>query len=569
VSHASERGRRRAVPPERAGGQPAGWPPWWALIVVAAWAALLLLAPPGSARLWGFNAFRSLSVPAALTLLALAAASPRFVMRAWRAPRAASVALALALALLLAFPLRERLHVLGDTQLRIRTVAYQVDPSGRKIGFSGLVSQLHTQPLDSLVNVYGVCFLAAHGLKPEKAGSLVSFLLAALYIAGVARLARVLTRGVEDRAILCTALVLGGTLQAFAGYAESAGLMLVAAVWWWAALLVPVDGRAPALRVAGAWIVLFMSHRLGLVMLLPQAWRAIGTPLEGDRPEARRLLLALTAAELVLAAMWLQYATPGVGLARDLREFLGSLRSDGGPRLTPASDALTLVALLSPLVPLAALLAGREARAAARGPELPLMLAAAVPLLPTLFVFPVAPSGLGAQRDWDLAALLALSLTAGAGVVLARLPAPRLRSALAVAMPVLVLQAGSWVAVNADERAAAARIETMVAAPGYLRAEQRSHAHVFLAYRAAEQDRMAVAAQNFEDAFAALPNLRNELLAAEAWTRAGDPAAARRALALARRGGPLPPQFAPAGALLDSAVLRLEEQQRAGGMMPR
>ncbi|PYM07098.1 MAG: hypothetical protein DMD82_06615, partial [Candidatus Rokuibacteriota bacterium] len=64
---------------------------------------------------------------------------------------------------------------------------------------------------------------------------------------------------------------------------------------------------------------------------------------------------------------------------------------------------------------------------------------------------------------------------------------------------------------------------------------------------------------DFEHAFDALPNRRNLLTGAEAWLRAGDPAAARRALARARaRPGELSPDLERAAATLDTLILQYE-----------
>jgi len=192
-----------------------------------------------------------------------------------------------------------------------------------------------------------------------------------------------------------------------------------------------------------------------------------------------------------------------------------------------------------------------------RSPTLPWFAIAAVSLSPTLLVYPVAPSGLGPHRDWDLAALLGLGLTVAAAFALSRLPTSRLRGALIVLLPVLVLQAGGWIVANADLRAARLRAEA--SASGSLSAEQRSSLFVFLAYDAAERDQYASAGADFERAFDALPNRRNLLTGAEGWLRAGDPAAARRALARARAGpGELSPDLERAAATLDTLILQYE-----------
>jgi len=231
-----------------------------------------------------------------------------------------------------------------------------------------------------------------------------------------------------------------------------------------------------------------------------------------------------------------------------------------GPRLTPGLDIVSLLAVVAAPALQTPALAGRAALAAvARSPALPLFAVAAVLLSPMLLVYPVAPSGLGPHRDWDLAALLGLSLTVAAAAALARMPRPRLRGALAVLVPVLVLQAGTWIAANADLRSAIARVEASAAAAGSLSAEQRSSLFVFLAYDAAERDENAAAGAYFERAFDAVPNRRNLLTGAEAWLRSGDTAAARRAIARARAWpGGLPPDLQRATAKLDTMIMEYE-----------
>src|SRR5947207_6034538 len=107
-------GRRRV--PERASRhpvEPAVPPPWWALAALGAFALLLLAAPPDSNAFWALNGFRSLRLDGRLGLLACAAVAALLGLRRWRSPLAGWV-VALPLAVVLAFPMRERIHFLGD-----------------------------------------------------------------------------------------------------------------------------------------------------------------------------------------------------------------------------------------------------------------------------------------------------------------------------------------------------------------------------------------------------------------------------------------------------------------------
>src|SRR5262249_112513 len=115
------------------------------------------------------------------------------------------------------------------------------------------------------------------------------------------------------------------------------------------------------------------------------------------------------------------------------------------------TDLLNALLVVAPLAALAPWLAGAgAAREAVRRPDLRLGLLTALPLLAALiWLFPVGDSGLGAHRDWDANLLLGTALTVCGGILLARLPARRLRGALMGVLPALALAAGGWVAVNA------------------------------------------------------------------------------------------------------------------------
>src|SRR5439155_11291520 len=144
------------------------------------------------------------------------------------------------------------------------------------------------------------------------------------------------------------------------GYAESAGVLLATAVWWWAMMLAPLDRTWAAVRIALAWLVVFLAHRLGLVLLAPQLSRSLAPALEGDRTEARRLLLILTVVEAVAAAGFLAAVMPPGGALRDSRELLQGPAGPHGPRLTPALDVLSLLAVVAAPALLAPALAGAK-----------------------------------------------------------------------------------------------------------------------------------------------------------------------------------------------------------------
>ncbi|TMQ73955.1 MAG: hypothetical protein E6K81_02025 [Candidatus Eisenbacteria bacterium] len=563
----SQRHERRAAParPARAAREPPALPGAGAWFL-AAWAALLLIVPPASNWFWAVNGFRSLPEGArgALALAALAALG-LVLLRVRSRPLA--MALALAAALAVAFPLRERIHLLGDTQLRLRAMAiftaHLITPT-----LGEWSTRLHANPLDIAVDFLGAIALRGLGASLTQAVSLVSLALAGLYLAGAWRAVGRLAPAPDARLALCAAVVVSGTLEAFAGYAESAGLLLAAAAWWWAEMLRPLDGTRQAVRVAAAWLALFLAHRLALVMLLPLAWRILGTPLPGDRPEARARLLEAAALAAALAAATLALGVGGRQLGVDAREILNAIL--GAARAVPPSDWLNELALVAPLACLTPWLVGRAALTGALSrPEARLLLVGAAPLVPLLWLLPSAPSGLGMHRDWDLGVLAGLSLSLTAAALLARLPSSRLRGALLCLLPLLALQSGGWLAVNASEAASLRRARALVEQPPGLAQPHLSHLHLYLGQRAMDLGLAAAAAPEFEASFRLDPNPRRALFAAEAWARAGSPAAARAALARARATGPLVQELEASARRLDALVARMSaDSARAAGAAP-
>ena len=559
-SGASSSGARPQGPArERAAAraEPLVWP-GAGLWLAAAWGALLLLAPPASNWFWGVNGFRSL--PGAgrvlLGMVALGcAAIPLVRPRASATTRLLAGAIAVAAAVAIAFPLRESLHFLGDTQVRIRAMAIF---TARMISvtMTEWSTRLHANPLDIVVDFLGPIAIHRLGETLVQGVSMVSFALALVFFAGVWRAAGRMGAPPEMRLALCAALALAGTLEAFAGYAESAGLLLATAAWWWAEMLAPLDGTRQAVRTAGAWLVMVLGHRLGLVMLLPVAWRVFGPSFPGDRPEARVRLGVLTVVAAVIAGALMMAGAGGRQLGMDAGEILASI--GGVWRAIPPSDLLNNLALLAPW------LAGRRAVADGAGsPAGRLLLVGALPLLPLMWIVPSNPSGLGSHRDWDLASLGGFTLTLAAGALLARLAPGRLRGALVVALPLLALQSGGWVAVNANAQATLLRARALVEQPPGLAEPHLSHLHVYLGQRAMDLGEPRYAAPEFERAFDLNRNPRRAFLAAEAWAMSGNLAGARSALARGRAAGPLSPTLQESARQLDAMVARIAADSAA------
>src|SRR5262249_46483874 len=224
-------------------------PPPGGIAVVVALALALLLAPPQSNWVWAINGFRSIG-PLVAGLVLLGAAGAAFLALSRTRRPLVWWALAIPLALLLAFRLRERIHMLGDTDLRIRAIA-GMSYGAVKAPLAEWSRRLHTSPLDLGVNF--LIPVGIHRLGPTilYGLSLVSLFAGLAYLAGVWRVSGRLQPAQGTRVALGAALVLSGTLQAFAGYAESAGLLLAAAAWWWAELLAPLDSPGQGARAAG------------------------------------------------------------------------------------------------------------------------------------------------------------------------------------------------------------------------------------------------------------------------------------------------------------------------------
>jgi len=530
--------------------------------MLALWALALLLASPHRVDLWGINGFRS--VPAQWPALVLAA-GVSLALAVFR-PRAVwvwSVVLAV-LTWALALPFRERVHFLGDTQLRLRAL-FAVSLPSLAAGIGGVWNWieagsrvLHAGPLDMIVDVLPVLVLHARGFTASDAVAIVTSVLALAYFALAWRLAGRLAPDPSLRGPLALALSLAGTLEAFAGYADSAALIGVATLAWWGEMLAPLDRPARAWRLSVAFVALLLAHRMAIVMLLPQLLRALGPGLPGDRPAVRRALLGLIGLAVALAIALAMAEGVGPQLARDVTELLRSLR----PWPARLLDVLSALIVVAPLAIAAPALAGRAGAEFRRDPRALWIVVGAAPLLLGLiWVFPVGENGLGAHRDWDTNVLLGVTLTVGAAIWLARAGAPRLQRALTAALPLLTLTALGWLAANADPIVATRRAIELDQSLPALTAPQHAHLDMYFGQRAMDEHRADVAALHYQHAFDVAGNPRRALLAAEAWWMAGHPTEARAAIARARSAGPLPDK-------LESGARELESRLAADSTAP-
>jgi hypothetical protein len=540
------------TPPDAPRGSvPLAWPPPAVVLAPLLMLALVLAAPP-LGPWWGLDGWRSLPPGPALALALVALGAGALALRP--PPPRAWPAVAVPLALLIAFPLRERLHLLGDTWLRVRQLDLQAAHRIVPLSSADVARLLHTQPLDQLAGIEVPLALMRLGMAREWAVSAVSFALALLYLTALWSVVRREEDPPGLRVPLFLALAAGGTLEVFAGYAESGGVVAASTVWLWSRTLPPLDRTRRVIALAAAWAVALLSHRLALALAPVLLWRLLGPARPGDRRGARRA--ALAACALVLVPLLLRMRAAG-DLGPDLATLLAELRG-AGVRLTPARDVFDLALLVMPLALLAPALAGRAALARwARGPRAVPLALAALALAPMFLCFPVAPRGLGAFCDWELPLMPGVLLTLGAASLLGAAAPARRRVALVLALPVLTLLAGGWWMAHAD-RAVSERRALWLAGTPTVGPDVRRHVLLVLGYQASDAGRPAAAAACFERAFGESPNPRDALLATAEWLRAGEPAAARRALAAARARGPLSPDLEVAAATYQAELARLE-----------
>lgn len=543
--------RARSVPrstPPRSEAPPAlTLPPAPALAALAALALLLVLAPPAHNAFWGVNAVRSLPLVWLVALLALAVGAAGLAARTARSG-AIVAAMAPVLAALLAFPLREKLHVLGDSSVRWGAIgSYAL---GLRTDLAEWASGLHAQPLDLLVAVPLTAAISHAMPSVEIALSLVSLVLALGYLGGLWAAVRALTPDASARVPLWLAVTLAGTLLAFAGYPESAGLLLAAAAWWWAALLAPLDRPRAVAALLAAWALVWVSHRLAFVLLVPMLVRTLGPAHVGDQPGARRA--AAVGILGVGALAMLATLAAGTRLGGDFAQLMAGPARDTLPSVP--FDLINLLLFSAPLVVIAALAAGGRAwRTFAADPRAWTFAAAIVPLLPMAFPVPVLGNGLGIQRDWDLAALPAQSLTLAGAAVFAGCERERRRGVLALAAPLLAVLALGGVMVNAHEATARARVEAMAEGRPALGRDQRASVLLWLGGDRLVRGDAAGAARALEQSWDLVPTPARGTRSALAWLTAGDPAAALRMVDAVRARGGLDATTAP---VVDSLASR-------------
>lgn len=532
----------------------------WALVLVAGtWLGFLLRAPAGIPTLWAFDGFRSVEP---LVRVGLLIATALVAVLCWTRPTSRLWALAaVAGATLVSFPLRESIHWLSDTALRLNAWHDAAQGGG---SFADWQRVLHAAPLDQLLDFRLAVWLHRLGLPEVTVASVLSLAGLVAYGAACLRIARRFADDPRDRPALAAFVVLAGALQAFAGYAESAGLLLAAFAWWLALLLEPVGSRGAAARLAAAWLVFGLCHRVAVlewpVLLARAAW-----PVPADTRAGRR---ALVVAALVapVALLALQGAAAAPQLRADAADLVRAWRALAHANARTRADLLGALVLLAPAALIGALLATRRAWRAGRH-ELRALALAAAPLLLVMPALPLGVNGLGIERDWDLLSLPALALGV-AGVALIARGALPVRHAAALALPVIALQTASWLAVNADPAASVDRAIALASDPGHLADPQRSHLLMYLGDRARSAEDPMLAADLYERSFLLSGNPRRALYAASAWLAAGDTDSAAAWVSVAKRLPLVSPGVSLGAAWLDSVTRLRRPRPPATAVIP-
>ncbi len=530
--------------------------------VTAAWILLLCMAPPLSPWFWGANALRSIPLAQALCLVCAAVGAGALAWLAQKrvTERTASLVWATATAvacLLVCVVLRERAHVLGDTWVRARTLANYPGLPLHHAQLSALASILHAAPLDLAVNVW-LPLAPRRGVRASAADavSVVCALELLVFSSGVWRLTRRITGGGDPvtRVLLAAVLCMGGSLEVYAGYAESAGLVLAIAPWWCDALLAPLARPRDAWRLAALWCAMLLAHRLALVLALPMAWR-LAMPESSDGRGAR-----LSATVASAGAFLLALAASVSQLARD-RGDVAIMWFTAGARPSVSlvfGDAINTLLVVAPAAfAFSGVLADAvSSRTALRDPRVRILCVALLPLAVLLPVLPWGREGLGGQRDWDISVLLGFVLTLVVVSGAAASTSVRvIRRAAVLALPLLTLHAGAWIVLQSSERACLQRADAMLRGVPPLPVPQQVHVASYLGERCRVTGYPEAAAHFYEHAAVINPNPNDALRAADAWLAAGHTDDARRMLDRARgTGRTLDPIASRSAAALDSSL---------------
>lgn len=519
-------------------------------LVLATFLAVHLLAIAFSGSLWGVDSLAyypawGARLAALLTLPLLIPALRRrltvllLTERGRASPRAAGVALvtiAAATVAVLGWRFPSALPLLGDGRMHLDGLqqAAHIGTGFERGPWANDHAPLSSFALGALNDL-----VVGRGGAPADTFRWVSLLAGVAWtlLAGLA--ARTFVSG-NWRPLLFVALLSGGYLQLFFGYVEvypplfPLGLGVI--------LAARMEQRARRWPLAtGTLLGLATAFHFSLASLAPVVVAATFAGPIGRGPALLRAAVGLAlAAGTAVALLWL------VGF-----DLAGYVQADRGANflplfaeptfrqayraLSPAHllDALNVLLLVAPVAVLALPFVRRTAAPVSRTPRahgaLPLLAAAGVG--PLLFLL-VANAEIGAFRDWDALAFVAVPLTLFAGVALSRNDKARSREVWLAATLVALGHTALWIGVNADpDRALARFTERLQTSP------TSRHARAY-GWETLGHHRRAIgdprgAADAYTRAAESAANPRLWALAGDAWHQTGDVSAAERSFARA------------------------------------
>lgn len=354
--------------------------------------------------------------------------------------------------------LRSRNILLGDTLLYVSMIDRGVQAAGGA----------HREPLaQAIVIGFHNGFGKSIGWGATGTFTLVGLILGSVFVGVAARLTGTLSRSTTTRAVLFSALALGGVLQLFAGYAEFYSFAVVGAVGFaWTGLRAIEDSKwtiPAALCFAFAALshaqVLFAAP--AILYLLFILWK-----------EKKHL-------QLLIIVVGIPLATLGIlTLLRYPFAELAQEASRGGNLLPPVGrvmertaysaisfhhlcDLANVALLVSPVLPILLFLGLRPSRL----PRKTERFFGALAIGPLLFAMFANPQ-LGMIRDWDILVLpVSLGVLWIAARAVARIDGKR-RAEQALAGAVLLTCLAHmtfWVSANHDPTASRERIRRVAA----------------------------------------------------------------------------------------------------------
>jgi hypothetical protein len=434
----------------------------------------LLAAFFPSSYTWGFHqlAFFPSGVKIALPLLMLCLLLPAVqtalldgAERIIALPRSLKVllaALGTAGCVLLFWWMREKLLLLGDGYLLVRTIPH--------IHGAGDTFFPRNEPIPAYLSWMIWRLLEARHVSggEELAPRILSIVSGAASLPVVVLLARCLAEEPIDRLLVGSFVAVWGGAQLFFGYVENyAFLALVVLAFVWLAVSSLRGGFSPLLPSI-AYGLLFTVH-FGMVCILP----VMGLLWHRSFRQGRRMTVfwsIISAVATAVLLLWMCGYTPQIFFDMFFKSGTHLLALSGGNEtqaygllsLGHVADLLNLEMLLAPFcgVTLIVLLVVERRRIDFRdGVLVALLIGAGCGVLFTVVVNPE----LGMSRDWDLLASFSLPLAPAAAYLAVRCVRQRLvRRKLFVMMAgvTLVCTAG-WIILNASGSESLARFQEL------------------------------------------------------------------------------------------------------------